>query len=1074
MITRRAFGFIACLIFCTTLLAVAQTPEESALRALLDKFFTAYQKEEVGDLMALWSKDSPDLAASEQAMRRTFAENSKIQLHSLAILGMKVEGDKASARVLIDISAVEAKTGKAAPGFGKMSRTLHFIKEGGQWKVWRYVSGEEELAADLIGDKTEGGRRALLEERRESVTVGLVRELIGQGRILYSQGEFVKALDIARLTLNVAEQVNDRAGITSALILTGSVYVASGDYTQALEYLRKGLDLAEGLEDKRYLASALMNLGNVYDVMGDGARAEEFYQRTLSIASATKNRLYEMGALNNLGNVYGSRGDRLRELEYFQKSLGLAEELKDKEAVSRILASMGVVYSAQGSYQEALEFYRRSLALHEELGLRFEVPRLLGNIGLVYFKQGDDYNLALDYQQKALKMAEEVGDKEVIAGSLNMIGDVYVAQGDYGKALEYYRRGLALAEAIGNKVLVTNAWGAVGYVYLRLGDYRKALEHAEHAAALARQSDLPSPLWWAYTVAGQAHLALNQPDLAHQSLSEALSIIERLRGLVAGGEQQRERFFENKVAPYYAMVDLSLTQDNDYEALDYGDRAKSRVLADVLSSGRVDIKKAMTFEEQERERELNDQVASLNRQLYREKTRQQSDPSRLADLNTQLQKARLEYEAFETSLYAVHPELKLQRGHAPALTPERIGDLLPDAATAFLEFVVGDEKSYLFVLTKGPNRDHRGGVELKTYRLDIKSKDLAARVRDFRQRLAERDPEFREPGRQLYDLLLKPAAGQLRGKSLLGIIPDGVLWELPFQALQPRENSYLIEDHALFYAPSLSVLYGIERLPGKGGAATDRQIKARLPSRGRGRARPAPVAALSRRAPTLLAFGNPATGQETVARLNSINRDEKLGPLPEAEREVKTLREIYKPANSRVYIGSDARETLAKAEMGNYRVLHFATHGVLDDLNPMYSHLVLSLSGEDEGEDGLLHAWEVMRLNLKADVVVLSACQTARGRPGAGEGVVGMSWALFVAGSPTTVASLWSVESSSTTQLMVEFHRNLLSSTVPRRPGPPKAEALRRASLSLLKNSRYAHPFYWAGFIMIGDGLRPL
>lgn len=186
------------------------------------------------------------------------------------------------------------------------------------------------------------------------------------------------------------------------------------------------------------------------------------------------------------------------------------------------------------------------------------------------------------------------------------------------------------------------------------------------------------------------------------------------------------------------------------------------------------------------------------------------------------------------------------------------------------------------------------------------------------------------------------------------------------------------------------------------------------------------------------------------------------------------LREIYKPSNSRVYIGKEARERLAKAEMGEYRVLHFATHGVLDNLNPMYSHLVLSLSGDGEGEDGLLHAWEVMRLDLKADMVVLSACETARGRVGAGEGVVGMSWALFIAGSPTTVVSQWNVESSSTTQLMVEFHRLLLSPVAPRNSRRSKAEALRQASLTLLRDRRYAHPFYWAGFVMIGDGMRPL
>jgi CHAT domain-containing protein/ketosteroid isomerase-like protein len=1069
---RRAFGLIACLVLCMPLQLSAQTQDESAVRAITEQFFAVYQKEDVKELMALWSRNSPDLSATEKAMRRAFDDNDKIQLHSLVITETKVAGDKATVRALVEMSAVEAKTGKAATaGFGKMSRTIFFVREDGAWKIWRYVSGEEELADNLLAAKTESERRTLLEERKESVNVALDRELTARGWTNYNRGEFVEGLDAAGLALKVAQQIGDTPGVSSALTLTGALYVASGDYPKALGYLLKALPLAEQLENKYYLASVSLNLGNVYDSMGDGIRAEEYYQKTLSIGRELKNPQYELAALNNLGNIYGSRGDRLRSLESYQGSLKLAEELKDKEAVSRTLASIGVLYSAQGSYEQALDFYQRSLALHEELGLRFEVPRLLGNIGLVYFRQGE-YKSSLDYEQRALKAAEEIGDKEVIAGSLNMIGDVYMAQGDYRKALETYLRGLTLADDIGNKLRLTNALGAVGYVYLRLGDYRKALEYAERDVMLARQSDLPSPLWWAYNIAGQAQLGLNQPDLARRSLSEAVSTIEKMREMVAGGEEQRERFFENKVEPYYAMVDLSLAQNNYYEALDYGDRAKSRVLADVLSSGRIDIKKAMTAEEQERERKLTDQVATLNREFYREKLQQQPDPARLASVTARLQKARLEYEAFETGLYAAHPELKLRRGLAPQLTAARLGELLPDAKTAFLEFVVSDEKSYLFVLTRSTSTNDKGRVELKAYRLETSGKELAARVKDFRRRVSERDPEFKEAARSLYDLLLKPAAEQLRGKSLLGIIPDGILWELPFQALQPTENSYLIEEHALFYAPSLGVLYGIEKLPGKREAPASRQTVTRTASRGV--ARTAVPAASSSGAPTLLAFGNPSIGQESIARLSSFNRDEQLGPLPEAEREVATLREIYKPANSRVYIGAAAREKLAKSEMGDYSVLHFATHGVLDDLNPMYSHLVLSLSGEADGEDGLLHAWEVMRLDLKADVVVLSACQTARGRLGAGEGVVGMSWAMFVAGSPTTVASQWNVESSSTTQLMVEFHRNLLSSTTTRARRPTKAEALRRASLSVLKNNRYAHPFYWAGFIMMGDGMRPL
>ena len=1069
-----AFGLMVCLMFCAIPPAVAQTSEDSTLRALVERFFAAYQQEDILSLMLLWSKEAPDRAASEQAMQRTFAGNDKIQLKSLTFLDMAADKDKAWLRVLIDVSAVEAKTGQAAAGFGKMSRTLHFVREKGEWKVWQYVLGDEELAAGLVDAKTEEQRRALLEARGESVTVELVRALIGRAGASFVRGEFDAALEVSAIALNVASKLGDKVGMSIALRLTGNVHASRGDSTQALDYYRQSLAIAEESGDKRGIAGTLNNIGNVYDVLGDGVRAVEYFQRSLSIASEIKQPQIMTMALNNLGNVYKVQGDRLRALEYFQKSLRLAEELKDRESLSRALHNIGTVHSAQGNYQQALEFYRKGLAIYEELGMKASVPRTLGNIGLAYFDQGD-YELALDYHHKALKMAEEVGDKEVIAGSFNNIGDVYAGKRDYGRALEYYRRNLALAEAMGNKVLVVDAWYDIGEVSLMLGNYREAVEHANRAAALAQESDLPTPFWSARTVAGKAHLALKQLDPARQSFLDAIATIEKLRDRVVGGEQDQARFFEDKTAPYYAMVDLSLAQNNHHQALTYGERAKSRLLSDVLSNGRLDISKAMTVEERERERTLNNQVVSLNTQIYRERTLRPPDPSHLADLNRRRQKARLEYEAFQTDLYAAHSELKLQRGQAPSLTLEQMGELLPDVNTALLEFVVSEEKTYLFVLTKSEDRGSRGRVELKTHRLAINSKNLAARVQDFRRRLAERDLEFREPAHQLYALLLEPAVEQLRGKSLLCIVPDGVLWELPFQALQSREGRYLIEDHSLFYAPSLGVLYGIERSSrGKRDTDSTRHLDAKEVAPRQGVIPPSNVAAPLPHEPLLLAFGNPVIGPEEVTRVKSLRRDEGLGPLPEAEREVNKLRGLYKPANSRVYVGAEAQEQRAKAEMGRYRVLHFATHGVLDDLNPMYSHLVLSQSGlGEDGEDGLLHASEIMRLDLKADMVVLSACQTARGRFGAGEGVMGMSWALFVAGSPTTVVSQWSVESSSTTQLMVEFHRNLLQARE-RKLRLSKAEALRKASLSLLKSSRYGHPFYWAGFVLIGDGMRPL
>lgn len=359
-----------------------------------------------------------------------------------------------------------------------------------------------------------------------------------------------------------------------------------------------------------------------------------------------------------------------------------------------------------------------------------------------------------------------------------------------------------------------------------------------------------------------------------------------------------------------------------------------------------------------------------------------------------------------------------------------------------LEYVVTDEKTYLFVLTSGSDTT-RGTVKLQSHTLAITRKDLAEHVTSFRQQIAKRDLTFRPTSRKLYDLLLSPARAELKGKPTLVIVPDGPLWELPFQALQDTSGRDLIEDHALSYAPSLTVLREMSRLRKK------------------------KVDASSTR---LLAMGNPFLGKATVERLKMERRDEQLDPLPEAEREVKTLAQLYGAGQSKVYIGADAREDRLKSEAGRFSVLHLATHGILNDASPMYSQVVLAQSAEGAGEDGLLEAWEIMKLDLHADLVVLSACETGRGRVGAGEGMIGLTWALFVAGSPTTLVSQWKVESASTTELMLEFHRNLRRGIKDTRQRVSTAKALQDAAFKVLRRSEYRHPFYWAGFVVVGDG----
>jgi CHAT domain-containing protein len=331
-------------------------------------------------------------------------------------------------------------------------------------------------------------------------------------------------------------------------------------------------------------------------------------------------------------------------------------------------------------------------------------------------------------------------------------------------------------------------------------------------------------------------------------------------------------------------------------------------------------------------------------------------------------------------------------------------------------------------------------LDLKSQIISVKEDDLVRLVRKLHQSIAGRSLIFTASSRELYDLLLKPIEPYLEGKSTICIIPDGILWDVPFQALISKPGRYLIEDYAIYYAPSLSIL--LEMKQGK-----------RL---NEGTVREG-----------LLAFGNPKIGLDTVKRLQERQRGERFEQLPDAEVEVKTIAQIFGGNRSRVFTGTDANEKAFKSLASNFGTIHFATHGVLDNRQPLYSYLLLSKSEGDANDDGLLEAREIMNLDLAADLAVLSACETARGRIGAGEGVIGMSWALFVAGCRTTIVSQWKVDSAGTAQLMVNFYKLLLESKGQGRKA--KSEALRQAAVMLMKDRKYQHPFYWAGFVVVGS-----
>jgi CHAT domain-containing protein len=754
-------------------------------------------------------------------------------------------------------------------------------------------------------------------------------------------------------------------------------------------------------------------MGVIARRLGDYGRGYELAQRALVIRESFQDRVGIAKSFDSLSEVYQAQGNYGAALEALSKSLDLRRAIGRVHATAEALNNIAVVYEAQGSYQQAVKYLRQSLALNDaKVGSTSLVAEIHTHLGELFFLQGQ-FTRAAQSLRRSVAISEAADYKLEAADARYVLGRVYIALRQFSAARRNLDQCLTFRDATHDRRGRAEVLIEMAELDLRRGRREEGLGVANEAAQLAVAMELPDLEWRALTLVGRLQLARSNSDEARDAFDGAIARIEAIRSLNPGREEERSRFFADRLAPYHERIAIALAASNIPEALSFAERSKARALLDVLRGDGAAITKTMTQDERSREVVVRTSLSSVNSELALAARSNSPDEARMSSLRRKRESKRLDYEEFQSRLYAAHPELRASRAAVPIISVADAQRLLSGPEAAIVEFVTGRDRTFAFVVTASG---------LRAVTLHVTRAELGRQVHRFRDQLANRDLRATDSARALYELMLGPLHTTLRGKTELIIVPDGVLWELPFQALQSSARRYVIEDMAVSYAPSITVLREMMRVRRDTSASR-----------------------------TLLAFGNPSAGAQDA--------------LPETANEVRRLAEIY-GASSRVLIGADAREDRWKAEAPDYRVVHLATHGVLDDASPLYSHLLLARPEPGSKEDGLLEAWEIMNVPLHADLVILSACETARGRVAPGEGILGLMWAVFVAGSPATLVSQWRVDSASSTALMVAFHRewNMDGGRI------SKAEALQHASVEVLRTRGFSHPFFWAGFILAGDG----
>ncbi|WP_155897907.1 CHAT domain-containing protein [Allocoleopsis franciscana] len=935
--------------------------------------------------------------------------------------------------------------------------------------------------------------QAIILSRQTGDKISEAVSLLALGRVYDDLGEKQKALEFYNQAFPLFQAGGNTGMEATTLIAIGSVYDDLGEKQKALEFYNQALPLFQAVEDRRMEASTLNNMGLVYDSLGKKQEALGFYNQALPLFQAVGYRPGEATTLNNMGLVYSSLGEKQKALGFFNQALPLFQVLGNTREEATTLNNIGFIYDSWGEKQKALEFFNQALPLTRAVGYISGEATTLNNMGLVYNSLGEKQK-ALEFFNQALPQLQAVGDRRGEGRTLNNIGFIYDSWGEKQKALEDYNQALLLYKAVGDRGGEATTLNNMGLVYSSLGEKQKALEFFNQALPLTqavgdrggeaislnnigtiynswgeKQKALESynkalPLLRvvadrggeALTLFNLAVLQRSQGNLkqAFTLIDSAITIVEDLRTKI-GSQELRASYFATVQDYYQFYIDLlmQLHQQNpnqgyDALALHASERGRARSLLELLTEANANIRQGVDPKLLEQESTLTQQLNALERRRYELSSGQYTE-QQLDEIKQQSESLLTQLDQLKAQIRVTSPRYAALKYPEP-LNLQQIQQQVLDDDTLLLEYSLGEDRSYLWLVSKN---------SITSYVLPKRS-EIEAAAQTFRESLTPNSAANLETGLPLSQMLLAPVANQLGNKRLL-IVGDGALQSVPFAALPipSSPTTPLLVQNEIITLPSASTV-----------AIQQRQLQNR------------PIAAktLAVVADPIFALNDPrfsTTPQQTPetptnSALTRATRNLGLGDsakvldrLQYTGTEAKKILALVPATQSLQALDFNAsRTTATDPNLAQYQIIHLATHGLLDPINPELSGIVLSLYDQKgKSQDGFLRLQDIFNLNLPAELVVLSACETGLGKDVKGEGLVGLTRGFMYAGSRRVVVSLWSVNDVATSEVMAKFYQKMLTE------GQNPISALRAAQLEMWKSQNWQSPYYWAAFTVQGD-----
>jgi CHAT domain-containing protein len=910
--------------------------------------------------------------------------------------------------------------------------------------------------------------------------------------------------------LRLYRAADEREREVDSLNSIGETYQMLGDHRRASELFLESLSIARSIDNRPRQITALINLGGAYQDLGEAEKSFEHLEQALELSLAAGALQAQASAHINIGVAYAKIDEPQKALEHFSRAMAIHQATGNNRAKSMTLTNLASAYSSLGEYEKALAGYQEVLTIVRAANYSRGIGVMLVNIGVVYLEMGAPRK-ALDVLNEALSLSRSAGDRASEAGALGGLGDAHYGLGEPREALERYSQKLIITRELGLRMDEATTLWQIGAVYALTGEGSNALEYLNQALSLSRS--IKSRAIEASTLYHMACVERSLGRLAEaRSLIEAALVITESQRAKVASQELRASYLASKRQFYEFYIDILMRLHGRHplkgyraSAFEASEKARARSLLEMLAESRADVRQGVDPLLLARERQLQ---RSLNaKEQYRMRLLGGGpNEKQLAIVEKELAGLLSEYQQLQAQIRQRSPRYATLTQPQPLSAAEIQRQLLDDD-TILIEYALGAERSYMWVVTKDdltsfelPKRDMIEAAARRVYEL------LTARnhrpeeepLEQRRSRIAKADADYAQSAAALSQMLLGPAATQLTqsGKKRLLIVSDGALQYIPFGVLpepesgrtverearlqgynetgrrnksairnpRPSTRNPLIVTHEVVSLPSASTIAVLRQGAGSRQtsenllavladpvfAANDPRVEARLA----GQAGPGPSAPAQTVTTT--------AAVDRSARESGVNRFLRLR-FTRIEAEAIAS---FAPEGSRFTAldFSASRAVVNQTDLSKFRFVHFATHGLLNSQHPELSGVVLSLVDEKgRPEDGFLRLHEIFNLKLNADLVVLSGCRTALGKQIRGEGLIGLTRGFMHAGAKSVMASLWNVDDQATANLMKLFYERML------KDGLRPSAAIRAAQVAMWKTEPNAVPYRWGAFILQGD-----